>query len=179
MTPLVNPISAVVALLRSDPDIADAVGNVRLYGETVPFILGGEITGDAKDLMLDVVTGDQPGCILVTEAGAARRPMSAPVITPRVDIRCYSKTIEEASELGLVVHDKLQYRPTTRGREARRRLRNVVIQSKTGTGFNRAAILSATLVGGPTPGREPSPDRWTFNLRTYNFLMLEELQPEN
>ena len=146
-----NPITAVVDLLRSLPEVAEAVGSVSLYGESVPFIVGGEIEDQMVELM-------PRRMILVMSAGGRRRAMTTPLFHARIDIRSYGKDpggAYDASELSLVVHEHLQ----SRGR----------------TVVNRSLILSATLVGGPVPGREGGSGQpgWPFDLRTYEVLISE------
>ena len=148
-----NPVAAVVALLRATPDVADAVGSVTLYEESVPFIIGGRLRDDMISLM-------PRRCIVVREAGSIRRAMSTPLQTASVDIFCYGQDPDDdydASELGYAVHGRLQSMSPAR--------------------VNNAAILSATLVGGPTPGEEPEVG-WMFSLRTYNVLISEVEQLE-
>ena len=144
-----HPVATLVQLLRSIPEVATAVGSVELHGQRVPFILGGEIEGEALELM-------PRKCVLITENGGSRDASPTPLFKANLDIRCFGVDpggAFEASELSLAVHSAIQSRGRTR--------------------VNSTLILSITQIAGPIPNRETY-SRWPFNLRTYEVLISEE-----
>ena len=137
----VNALSAVVALLRADAVVAAAVGNVTVYGQSVPAITG-EIDDKWDALMPRRV-------VLVREAGGLAKDELSPLGYPRIDVRCYGKDpggVWDASELSRVVYEQLQ-----------------------GAQDKVEGIGAITMAAGPTSGREPDTE-WAYNLRTYDVL---------
>ena len=136
-----NPLQAIIDLLTSDPVVLHAVGEITVYGETVPAITG-EIDGEwAKSMPRRMV--------LVREAGGLQKTGVGPLSWPRFDVRCYGEDpggIWDASELSRQIFNRLFGK------------------------VNRATgVVAVTLNAGPTSGREPDTG-WAYNLRTYDVL---------
>ena len=94
-----SPLRAIVDLLRNDPVVVHAVGEVVVYGQTVPAITG-EIDGEWAKLMPRRV-------VLVREAGGLPRDDVGPLSWPRFDIRCYGGGALDASNLSHQIFGRL------------------------------------------------------------------------
>lgn len=84
--------------------------------------------------------------ILVIETGGLSKDTISPLGYPRLDVRCYNTSVWEASELSRKVYEQLQAHSDL-----------------------NSGIVSVTLSGGPTGGREPDTE-WAYNLRIYDIL---------
>ena len=138
----VNVPSLIIATLKADSVVTAAVGNVTVYGQTVPAIIGGEIDDEWAKLM-------PRRLVIVRSAGGTREPDNTPRIDARIDIRCYGKDpggMQDAEDLSVIIYEQLH------GKQ----------DLPAGLG---AIVMSA----GPTPGRDPD-DEWPYNLRTYEVL---------
>ena len=136
-----NPLQALIDLLRADPVVAHAVGEVVINGQTLP-----AITGDIDDAWAEHMPRRM---VLVREAGGLPKTDVGPLSWPRFDVRCYGADpggVWDASELSRLIDSRLFGK------------------------VNRAAgIVAVTFSAGPTPGRE-SDTGWVYNLRTYDVL---------
>ena len=137
-----NPLLSLTIMLQADPVVAQAVGEVEVYGQTFPAITGGEIDREwAKHMPRRMV--------LVSEAGGQGQTSVGPLSRPSFDVRCYGKDpggVWDASELSRTIFDRLFAR------------HNMV-----------TGLVAITLASGPTSDREPDTG-WAYNLRTYNVL---------
>ena len=139
----INALSSMISFLRSDTEVAAAVGTVSLYGQTLP-----AITGDIDDEWAKLMKPPRR-LVLVREAGGLSKTERGPLSWPRFDVRCYGKDpggVWDASELSRQIFDRLfgQHNMVT-------------------------GLVAITLNAGPTPGREPDTG-WAYNLRTYDVL---------
>ena len=137
-----NPLLSLVMMLQADPVVADAVGEVEVYGQTFPAITGAEIDDEwAKHMPRRMV--------LVSEAGGLGKTGAGPLSHPSFEVRCYGKDpggIWDSSELSRLIFDRLFAR------------------------HNRVTgLVSITLQSGPTSDREPNTG-WAYSLRTYAVL---------
>ena len=95
----ISPLKALVDLLKSDPIVLHAVGEVVVYGLTVP-----AITGEIDD---EWATHLPRRMILVREAGGLPRDGVGPLSWPRFDLRCYGTGVLDASNLSHQVFNRL------------------------------------------------------------------------
>ena len=140
-TDLGNPLQALVDMLRADPVVAHAVGEVTINGQKLPAITG-EIDDEWSKLM-------PRRMVLVREAGGLAKTEIGPLSWPRFDVRCYGADpggVWDSSELSRLIANRLFGR------------HNMV-----------TGLVAVTLNAGPTPGREPDTG-WAYSLRTYDVL---------
>ena len=95
----INPYAALIDLLKADPVVVNAVGEVVVHGQTVPAITGNIDDAWAKLMPRRVV--------LVLEAGGLPRTGVGPLSWPRFDIRCYGADVLDSSELSRLLSDRL------------------------------------------------------------------------
>lgn len=100
--------------------------------------------------------------VLVQPAGGLPEPGTAQLAQPRIDVRCYGRTPNEAWRLSLQVHESLK--------AIQRR-----IATATSSG-DKALIHSATPSGGPTLLRD-NDGQWPMVLRTYTLFVSEVAVP--
>ena len=136
-----NPLQAIIDLLKADPVVLHAVGEITVYGQTVPAITG-EIDSEwAKAMPRRVV--------LVREVGGLAKTGVGPLSWPRFDVRCYGADpggAWDASELSHQIFNRLFGK------------------------VNRVAgVVAVTLNAGPTSGREPDTG-WAYSMSTYDVL---------
>ena len=136
-----NPLQAIIDILKSDPVVLHAVGEITVYGQTVPAITG-EIDGEwVKSMPRRVV--------LVREAGGLPKTGVGPLSWPRFDVFCYGADpggAWDASELSRLIYNRLFGK----------------VNRVTG-------LVAITLNAGPTSGRDPGTG-WAYSLRTYDVL---------
>ena len=136
-----SPLKAIIDMLKADPVVVHAVGEITVYGETVPAITGDLDEAWAKSMPRRMV--------LVREVGGLPKTQPGPLSWPRFDVRCYGADpggIWDASELSRQIFNRLFGK------------------------VNRASgVVAVTLNAGPTSGREPDTG-WAYNLRTYDVL---------
>ena len=136
-----NPLQALLDMLRADPVVAHAVGEVVVYGQAVLAITG-EIDDEWAKLM-------PRRMVLIREAGGLPKTGVGPLSWPRFDVRCYGNDpggVWDASELSRLIARRLFGR------------HNMV-----------TGLVAITLNAGPIPGREPDTG-WVYNMRTYDVL---------
>ena len=140
-TDLGNPLQSLMEMMRADPVVAHAVGEVTVYGRTMVAITG-EIDDEWSKLM-------PRRMVLVREAGGLAKTERGPLSWPRFDVRCYGADpggVWDSSELSRLIANRLFGR------------HNMV-----------TGLVAVTLNAGPTPGREPDTG-WAYSLRTYDVL---------
>lgn len=91
-----DPIAALVAYLRADPDTTSLTGG-RIFGQELP----------------ETEAGPMPrACLVLTDAGGAPLGPGAndavPVSVTRVDVRAYGATPQEAKAVSLAAHAALK-----------------------------------------------------------------------
>ena len=136
-----SPLKAIIDMLKADPVVVHAVGEIMVYGKTVPAITG-EIDREwAKSMPRRMV--------LVREVGGLPKTEPGPLSWPRFDVRSYGEDpggIWDSSELGRQISNRLFGK------------------------VNRATgIVAVTLAAGPTSGREPDTG-WAYSMSTYDVL---------
>ena len=136
-----SPLKAIVDILRADPVVLHAVGEITIHGETMPAITG-DIDGEWAAHM-------PRRMVLVREVGGLTKTGVGPLSWPRFDVRCYGAEpggVWDASELSHQIFNRLFGK------------------------VNRVSgVVAVTLNAGPTGGRE-SDTGWAYNLRTYDVL---------
>lgn len=142
---LADPIAALVAELRADPTISTEVGDITIYGQTFPAVLGGLVNDAVASLM-------PRRLILLGRAGGIATPDDAPIMRPSVDVRCYGGDYFDAEGLMGPVYEYLQ----RRGRRT----------------SASALILSTTVSTLPIPAVEPD-NGWHYQLLPVDVLMQE------
>ena len=99
----IDALKAMIDLLRADTVVKAEVGSIRVYGQTLPAAITGEIDSEwAKHMPRPMV--------LVREAGGLEKTGVGPLSWPRFDVRCYGKEpggIWEASKLSRIIFDQL------------------------------------------------------------------------
>jgi hypothetical protein len=127
----------------------------------------GLLGGDATRVFIGELPREQAAlmpraCVLVQPSGGLPEPSYMQLARPRVDVRAYGRTPNEAWVLSLALHDLLKNLQ-----------RRNAAASSSGT---KALIHSASLSGGPSLLRDADGD-WPMALRTYELLVAEVAVP--
>ena len=140
-TDLGNPLQSLMDMMRADPVVAHAIGEVEVYGQTMVAITG-EIDEEWAKCM-------PRRLVLVREVGGLPKTERGPLSWPRFDVRCYGADpggVWDSSELSRLIANRM------------------FAQHNMVTG-----VVAITLNAGPTSGREMDTG-WAYNLRTYDVL---------
>lgn len=137
-----DPIAAVVAFLAADADVAALVGTTTIRGTVVARVFGEEVPAEEAVNM-------PRACITVSAGGGFHVRSYVQLQTPRLDVKCYGRTLSETGALHQAAYNALKY--------LNRRAQGV------------AFLHNAIQVGGPLSLRDDDTD-WPFVWSTWEVL---------